>query len=282
MGTKMKSWYHLPYFNTEWLFKQPTEGTGEHWAEKISAEVARLLGVAHPKVEMATVEGVRGTMTESFASQAMELIHGNEILTGIVPGYEKAKVYGQSQHTLANILLVLDKVFQSQPGVCELAKRRFAEYLTLDALIGNVDRHHENWGLHRNRAVRQFSGFLAPSFDHASSLGRELRDEGSSRSRDELLAGDRIGVRYVERGHGGIFWSEDERRAPSPLELVRRASASYPELFRTANGHLGRVGRDALYQAVERVPETWMSASARSFSIAMLEYNVNELRKVFQ
>ena len=281
MGTKVKSWYHLPYFNTEWLFKQPTEGTGEHWAEKISAEVARILEVAHPRVELTTVEGICGTMTESFASRQLELIHGNEILAGLIPGYDKSKVYGQSQHTLANIWLALDKAFESQAGVSRLAKHRFAEYLTLDALVGNVDRHHENWGL--LRSGRHFSSFLAPSFDHASSLGRELRDEGGNRSRSGLLASNEgIGKRYVERGRGGIFWSEDEGRGPGPLELVRRAVTHEPELFQGVKRRLGRIEKEALHLAVKQIPEGWMSVSARAFSIAMLEYNLNELRKAFQ
>jgi hypothetical protein len=49
----------------------------------------------------------------------------------------------------------------------------FPGYLMLDALIGNTDRHHENWGARvlaglgngRRMAV------LAPTYDHASSEG---------------------------------------------------------------------------------------------------------------
>ena len=63
------------------------------------------------------------------------------------------------------------------------AKSRIAEYLVLDAVIGNTDRHHENWGILRQRRGNVWYGFVAPSFDHASSLGRELLDS----RRDRLL-----------------------------------------------------------------------------------------------
>ena len=48
----------------------------------------------------------------------------------------------------------------------------FAGYLMLDALIGNTDRHHENWAI--IQAGRQYC--LAPTFDHASCLGFNLSD----------------------------------------------------------------------------------------------------------
>ena len=279
MGSKLKSWYHLPYFNTEWLFKQPTNNTGEHWAEKVAAEVARLLGVAHAKVELAAVKSEKGSMTESFLHD-MDLIHGNEILAGVVLGYDKTKVRRQSQHTLANIWFSLEKTFQTQHGAGETAKRRFAEYVILDALIGNVDRHHENWGLQKRRVGNTSPSFMAPSFDHASSLGRELEDEGGHKSRNNRLAENRVGE-YAENGRGGIYWKENDRRGPCPLELIRCAVQEYPETFQTAMRRLDRVDKSSLSEIVERIPEGWMSPLERQFAIALMRYNLDELRRVF-
>jgi hypothetical protein len=47
----------------------------------------------------------------------------------------------------------------------------------LDALIGNTDRHHENWGLVLQGTSDHQDLRLAPTFDHASSLGRNETDE---------------------------------------------------------------------------------------------------------
>ncbi|MYE54981.1 MAG: hypothetical protein F4X34_07285 [Chloroflexi bacterium] len=176
-------------------------------------------------------------------------------------------------------MTALDKAFV-RPEAGEISKRSFAGYLLLDALIGNTDRHHENWGLLRRRTSAGWSGYLAPSFDHASSLGRELQDE----RREILLSENRVGV-YVNRGRGGIFWSENERRGPSPLELVRLAVREYPVLFQTSMGWLDKVNEDSLREIVDRVPEDWMSLSARIFSAEQMCYNLielNKLRRVFK
>ena len=84
MGTKDKFWYRSPSQNTDWLFKYPRPNSGEHWAEKIAAEVADLLGVLHAKVELATFEKYRGSASESFTRGERELTHGNQILAGAV------------------------------------------------------------------------------------------------------------------------------------------------------------------------------------------------------
>ena len=201
-----------------------------------------------------------------------ELVHGNQMLAGVVHGYDSENWYRQSSHTLANIWRVMDLYFV-EPEAQVLGKSRIAEYMVLDALVGNTDRHHENWGLVLSRPQdKQWMGEVAPSYDHASSLGRELRDE----RRDGILAGNRVGD-YVERGHGAIYWSEEDRRGPSPLELVRCATRSYPDLFRPALENLRRMDKGSLIDLVDRVPSNWMSASAREFAIAQLHYNIVQL-----
>ena len=60
MGSKNKFWYLDPMEEEEyWLFKYPRCNTGEHWAEKIAAEVAALLEIPHARVELAVFEKIK-------------------------------------------------------------------------------------------------------------------------------------------------------------------------------------------------------------------------------
>jgi hypothetical protein len=120
---------------------------------------------------------------------------------------------------------------------------------------------------------------LAPTFDHASSLGRELLDEGAGKSRKRLLAEKRIPA-YAEKATGAIYWDPSDRRGLSPLELVRRAAPAYPDLFKTALLKLAKLDRQVLQTILGRVPPDWMSALAREFAIALVCYNIEELRKI--
>ena len=276
MGTKTKFWYQGPDDDEKWLFKYPRKNTGEHWAEKIAAEVASVLGILHAKIELAQFEDDRGSVTESFAFDGRSLYHGNQMLEWIVGGYDPGRRFHQSQHTLVNIFKGLDRVFVSSE-VAIRAKSTIASFAILDALIGNTDRHHENWGLLFRREDGGLKGFVAPSFDHASSLGRELLDE----HRKKLLVENGVGG-YAEKGRGAIYWSEDERRGPSPLELVRRAAFDYPDLFRPAFLKLAETDKDVFSRIVDRIPSDWMSPSAREFTVTLLCYNYQQLKGIFR
>ena len=271
MGSKPKFWYRESSGQFDWLFKYPQEGTGQHWAEKIAAEVARAIGVPHAVVELAEVEGRRGSTTRSFLSQtAPTLLHGGEALGRTMP-YDRQRRFGQSAHTLSNIFKALERFLKDEAAE---AKRQFAGYVVLDALIGNTDRHHDNWGLIEFEAPSTVRRSLAPSFDHGSSLGRELPDK----KRTARLAAGTVGG-YAEKGRGGIFWSAYGRYGPSPLDLVRRAASHDPTLFRDPVRRVKALSADSLGAIVRRVPADWMSRPARDFAVTLLAYNAAEVTR---
>jgi hypothetical protein len=150
-----------------------------------------------------------------------------------------------------------------------------ATYLVLDAVIGNTNRHHENWGILTEQRGEHMYGVMAPSFDHATSLGRELQTE----RRQRLLEEGRVG-QYSERARGGIFWAEEDRHAVSPLELVRRGFKEFPDLFANPIRNLKMFDAYRLKACVSRVPGDWMDATAKSFALELMRYNLSELGKL--
>lgn len=275
-GTRKKFWYRDRESESTRLFKYPRENTGEHWAEKIAAEVAGLLGIPCSRVDLAVYNRTRGTVSDSFVDEGWELVHGNQALTGTMFRYDPQLRFGQSDHRLENIYLAIERTFIGDDAV-EKTKRQFAEYVVLDAVIGNTDRHHENWGILRTWTDEGLIGCLAPSFDHASSLGRELSDE----KRNQRLTENSIG-HYAHRGRGGIYWSNSEKRAPSPLELVRLAARGEPDIFRPAISRLEKLNDDSLRELVNRVPDGWMTPIAREFAVALMRYNIHTMRRLIQ
>lgn len=282
MGTKDKFWYQEPEKDESlWLFKFPRENTGEHWAEKIAAEAAGLLEIPHARVELAELEPGQtgsavepGTVSESFLANDAELIHGNEILASALEEYDPELRFGQGQHTFRNIVEGTDPFFFTESHRRQAAERHCG-HVVLDAVIGNTDRHHENWGVISSFRGEGYVFEVAPTFDHASSLGRELTDN----RREQILAEQGVG-KYSERGHGGIYWSETDRRGPSPLQLARLVCREYPNLFLSALRRVGSIELGTVVEVVRRVPQGWMSEASREFAIALMEYNCRELKKL--
>ena len=277
MGSKRKFWYRAPGENQRrWLFKSPQERTGQHWAEKIAAEIAGVLGIRRAAVELAGFNGQQGSATKSFVHSGLELVHGNQLLSTLIQDYEPEKRFHQADHTVENILTEVDTIFGDKVSKID-AKSRLAEYLVLDAMIGNTDRHHENWGVLRRRKNDVWYGVVAPSFDHASSLGRELLDD----RRDRLLTENRVG-NYVERGRGAIYWSTEGAHGPSPIELVRRTAPCYPDIFRPALTKIEKLDETLVEDLLARMPEEWMSRSAKEFTTALMRYSIGQLKEVLR
>ncbi len=66
LGSKRKFWALMEEEPRPWLFKYARRNTGEHWAEKLGAELAGRLKVPHARVELAEHEMQQGVFVESI------------------------------------------------------------------------------------------------------------------------------------------------------------------------------------------------------------------------
>jgi hypothetical protein len=269
LGSKSKFWF--AHGGKRWLFKLAREHTGEDWAEKVASEVAKCVPVEAAYVELAEYRGRRGSASLSFIEENESLVHGNEILAGQIFGYDRQKKLKQSDHTFDNIVAAVRKLVGGGGWYHDVLKE-IARYIVLDALICNTDRHHENWGFlttyqtdDAGAVTMQFR--MAPSFDHASSLGRELLDERAA----EVLAGNGVAA-YAKRGHGGIYWEQSDARGANPLELVKMASSKFPDYFREPIAGVAETRVEKLLDIVDQVPTVVISEPSRRFAKALLAY----------
>lgn len=278
LGSKSKFWFRRDNSNEFWLFKEArlSDGVvvGEDWAEKIAAEIAALLDIPAATVELAEFQGKRGSASLNFVNRSAgeALLHGNEILFAWTHGaYEKTKIQKQSDHTLKNIFVAVSKTFlERAPEMLT----QLASYVVLDALIGNTDRHHENWGL-LAKVEGELRLEVAPSFDHASSLGRELHDE----RRTKIMAENRI-LQYVRHARGGVYLSSTDRRGTNPLALAEHGAKVYGALFEPVLAKLRLITPEQLAQIVENTPISHMSATTKQFTILFLNSTLSELQKL--
>lgn len=289
LGSKEKFWFLRE--NKRWLFKESrlictpnrSEPTGEDWAEKAAAEIASLISVRAARVELAEYNNRRGSASLNFISSGEHLEHGNEILAGRVFGYDKTKKLKQSNHTIQNIVKAIKSMFSSERHV-QIVLEQLAGYIVLDALIGNTDRHHENWGL-LSRVVRiddpiedwdypvmQRIYSVAPSFDHASSLGRELLDS----TRQRFLSEGRM-LKYVKNGRGGIYQHGRDKHGENPLEMVKFAYRLYPGFFRPTLMTLENVPLADILAVLDRIPDNRISEIGREFAKAILTITYSTL-----
>jgi hypothetical protein len=278
LGTKGKFWYRAGN-GSRTLFKEGRPGTGENWAEKVSCEIAHLLGLPHAHYDLAVCNGRHGVSTPSMVPDEGRLILGNELLAWSFELYDPVAAYRAGQHTFRRVVAVLRNPEIRTPlgWVCPAdvsgAVGVFTGYLLLDALVGNQDRHHENWGL----IYTQDSGLsLAPTFDHASSLGRNETDA----ARLERLRTHDVGhsvAHYAARARSALYETPTDKKAMSTLEAFVSALKVAPEAGRYWLKQLSSIDPEGFSDVLAKIPGDWMSLTALNFAHAMLVTNRNRL-----
>lgn len=278
LGTKYKFWYRN-LFAQRCLFKEGRPGTGENWAEKVCCEISTLLGIPHSHYELAVWKNHKGVVTPSFVPEGGRLVFGNELLASFLKDYEGERRVRARKHTLSRVMAVMSGGWEMPDGYIPPSEVHgvaglFLGYLMLDALVGNQDRHDENWGL---ILLSDGRVTLAPTFDHASSLGRNERDEERIA---RLTTNDqgRSVERYVERARSALYGRVGERPLTT-LEAFEEA-ARLPEV-REAKGYwLSQLAatRIADFRLIlDNIPPTEISAPAKTFALKMLEINRERL-----
>lgn len=282
MGSKSKVWLEAPG-GVKWLFKQQHRTyTGDDWSEKVAAEIAGLIGIPHATVELAIRDGERGNVGRDLVGQlnAAELVPGNRLLVELDPSYpQDDRYYRVSDHTLDRVFAVLGQSFIGVPvGTPEdpavrCARDVFVGYLLLDALIGNCDRHPENWAvlLFESQGTER-AGVLCPSYDHAACLGFNLEDGQRVRRLTTRDRGYAV-ASYVQKARSALYRSETDKKPLSPLEAFRAVTEWCPEAARFWLGRLTGVAPGQLTDIVNRVPDGIITENARRFAIEMMSCN---------
>jgi len=154
------------------------------------------------------------------------------LLDGHVEGYESKTKY-RSGHSLDNVHEVLTDLRPppDAPAVSGMsAYDVFCGYLVLDALVANSDRHDHNWAVFLRPTLQDERPALAASYDHASSLGFNLRDE----RRDRFVAEGTVS-RFAGRGVARRF-----EHASPPTSNETLAGLARRVLLRATADKLGR------------------------------------------
>lgn len=182
LGSKEKFWFYDKERKQNGLFKIGRHNTGENWTEYVSSQLAKLINLPAVDYQLAIWKEKTGTVCYSMNGEN-QLLLGNIILSAYsaypnhhtttrflkVPEYTLQLVLECNSHSK----LQLPIGYKADSEISK-ALHIFIGYLLFDTWIGNTDRHHENWAWILHNTENTFH--LAPSFDHASSLGRELTD----------------------------------------------------------------------------------------------------------
>ena len=204
--------------------------------------------------------------------------------------------YNVSEHTLdivlqavSNPAIQLPPNWNPPPGIITAADT-FVGYLLLDAWIGNGDRHHENWGFIEtiNQPV-----YLSPTYDHASSLGRELPDSKRAdrirmstlaRTLPDSLRKERTRVHtvegYTDKARSAFYASPTDKKSLLTMDTFSQTTNRHPKAACIWLEILSGIAPTDVREILHRIPKERMSPVALEFAHQMLNINQSKLLRL--
>lgn len=187
----------------------------QFWGEIIGYRVGVLLGVETPPTFVAYDRrtGVVGALVQWFYDdQAEHFVPAGDLLQGIKPAFDRK--LGKAHNITDNMFLMRALSMLKTAHFQNVDWHSWwAGALMFDAVIGNTDRHQENWGFIYSPNFQKLR--FAPLFDNGTSLGQDRFPEDVRGWSDLRLN------QYLEKGRAHVTWTfGDERECL--FELLRK------------------------------------------------------------
>ena len=290
LGSKEKTWIvpspELGLPDTPHLFKIGRPNTGENWSEKVCCEILKGLGIPCAEYNLAVCLGNEGVISGTFLPIGGSFVPANMIISELDDEYDGAVRFKQVRYKLVVALALVHATILKPPIGAEKtypdlkAHDFFVGYILFDALVGNTDRHHENWGVVViDRADDQTDYHLAPTFDHASSLGRELTDK--TRAKRLATSDPRATVEaYADRSRSAFYDVGLRPKTLTTRETVIALRQAAPAATAFWAEKLSEIASPVFEDIFARIGPNDISSEAVQFALRMLTHNQRVIREV--
>lgn len=219
-----------------YLFKKSRPVYPEQfWVEVVASRLSRLTNVPVPPAYAAwdSSTGECAALIEWFygypGDPPQGFISGGMLLKASIPDFDHVRGTQHNFQTIESWCLVLARTHEPGQGGLRLEddwRPAWARILAFDALIGNTDRHQENWGFVWTRIPRDPRRplRLSPAFDNGTSLGHE-------RQPDQFVRFAQLPhlQRYIDRGHHHLKWHMDDAKGAGHAELLLKFLEKFPQ-----------------------------------------------------
>ena len=234
------------------MFKYEREDydCSEACSEKLAYEIAKVLGYGCARIELAVDNDNKIGVLNYYFSDRFNAPH-----TDIVAYLNKNTKERNSYYTISNIKSVLDDIDTDLFG-------NFIKIMIFDALIGEQDRHEENWGI----TEKQGKSFISPLYDNGDSLLREFRNIDNAQ---KYYDGTKDFDAYIDRSQT-IIYKEDNKSKYKHFELIKYLYDNYPKYVIPEINHLKKLTDEIIEELVNKIPDELLTNEHKKYIIMYL------------
>lgn len=236
--------------------------SSESCSEKMSYEIAKILGYECARIELARDnEGNLGILNYLFIDNGnVEHIDASAFLN--IHGNQRREFY-----TISNIKRILDTLNKN-------LFKDFIKILFFDALVGEQDRHEENWGLLKNG----FDYYMSPLYDNGCNLLREFKDEEFA---NKYYSNKKDFNAYIERSKA-IIYNEANGKNYKHFELIEYLNKYYPNEIENEIVNLKKITDEKIEDIVNSIPDGLLTDMHKKYIIIYLKKRRDRLLSINQ
>lgn len=261
-----------PYLFKESIASYPDQFWTEIVAYLISLELKVITPEAFPALRQDDSGNfVCGALIKWFYDvQKEKFVHASQYFQRLNPDFDNDK---GSQHNIRDFLVITRTIRQTQ-NLRTSSSQWLSNMVLFDALIGNTDRHQENWGF---IFFDDDSVEFSPLFDNGTSLGHERFTHKVSDWDEEKLA------HYIEKGFHHIRHSRSNPKKRIQLfDFVKILSNNKNEKFRIKMSEkLSQFDLEAILKKIWHLTEidapTPFTAERAEWISRILNYRYNRI-----
>ena len=234
------------------MFKYEREdyNCSEACSEILAYEIAKVIGYNCAKIELAVDDKNEIGVLNYYFSDRFTSPH-----TDIVSYLNKSTLERNYYYTISNIKTVLDDLDSS-------LFKGFIKIMVFDALIGEQDRHEENWGI----TEKNNQYFISPIYDNGDSLLREFKNSSNA---DKYYNGTKDFNAYIKRSKT-IIYKEDNKNRYKHFELIQYLYDHYENLVSVEINNLRKLTNHVIENLVNKIPDNLITDIHKKYIIMYL------------
>lgn len=266
-----------------YLFKLSASRYPEQfWAEIIAYRLGIQMDIEVPPtfVSYDSIKKQSGALIEWFLRPTNFPYHNEYYIPGgdfcqvFIPKFDRKK---GKEHNFETVSKIFDEL-QSGPHFNEDWKEYWAKTFLFDALIGNTDRHQDNWGIivqHDFKPNPEIETRISPVFDNGTSMGHEI-----SSSKFEYYCDSNNLMKYISNGLHHMKWNIDGPKI-GHLEKLQKLIEHYPKTRQVILHCLKKVNYETFKSILDdlvafKIP-TRLSTERAAFMLRLLQFRHQRL-----
>lgn len=242
------------------IFKYEEYNCTESCSEKMAYEIAKVLEYPCARIEFAQDEnGVIGILNYLFVNTKV-----SEHIDAV--SYIKKKDTSRKQfYTIDNIKKCLNQLDTK-------LFKQLLKILVFDALIGETDRHEENWGIMITDEQYQIS----PLYDNGCNLLREFKNTEFA---EKYYSGKKNFDSYIERSKS-LIYNEITGKTYTHFELIKKLYKEYPETIKQEINNFDKLTDKKIEEIVQDIPDYLMIDKQKEYIIKFIKIRKEKLKEI--